>query len=166
MVKISIPTNAPAPYIKSKFFSFSVHAHSIMFAGSRNLTLKPELCQSLVSRLYETGFHFFVGCAPGVDRCFRQALAHTPFDKRTFVACAFHKRTGKETNYGLDANVVVPENLNPATALVRRTIWMVRRCQILFLFPDDPLTNSWGKGSTLAFNAAAYNLKPVFLISQ
>jgi len=37
---------------------------------------------------------------------------------------------------------------------------MVRNCGLLVLFPAD-----WGRGSTLAFRTALYNLKPVFCAS-
>ena len=39
---------------------------------------------------------------------------------------------------------------------------MVRRASVFVLFPIDPHTGKWGKGSTLAFATALYNLKPVF----
>ena len=42
---------------------------------------------------------------------------------------------------------------------------MVRRCSILVLVPIDPETGRWGRGSTLAFLTAVYNLKPVFVAS-
>ena len=40
---------------------------------------------------------------------------------------------------------------------------MVRHCGLLVLFPADPVFGYWGKGSTLAFKTAVYNLKPVFV---
>jgi len=33
-------------------------------------------------------------------------------------------------------------------------------------FPDDPETESWGKGSTIVFNAAILQLKPLFMVSK
>jgi len=166
MVKISIPINEHQQEVKQKYFSFSVHAQAIMLAGSRNLELPPALCETLVAKLYSLGFHFFVGCAQGVDRSFRKALSRAPANKNTFVACAFYKCLKQENTFGLYASVVVPDKIPPAAALARRTVWMARRCQFLILFPDNPKTNQWGKGSTLAFNSAVLNLKPVFVVSQ
>jgi len=42
-------------------------------------------------------------------------------------------------------------------------VWVVRRAGLLVLFPADPVFGHWGKGSTLAFRTAVYNLKPVFV---
>jgi hypothetical protein len=151
---------------KKQVFSFSVNAQSVMLAGSRNLELPPTLCRSLVNKLYLQGFGFFIGCGGGVDRCFRQALIYYPYYKRTFMACAFHARTTPEHTLGLFASVVVPEKIPYKAALARRTVWMARRCEILVLFPTDPQTKRWGKGSTLAFNTATLNLKPVFVVSD
>ena len=166
MVKISIPINEHTQEGKQQYFSFSVHAQSIMLAGSRNLHLPPTLCHNLVSKLHAIGFHFFVGCAPGVDRSFRKALSYAPFNKNTFVACAFYSRMKQENTFGLYSSVVVPDKIPPAAALARRTVWMARRSQFLILFPDNPKTETWGKGSTLAFKTATLNLKPVFVVSE
>ena len=38
---------------------------------------------------------------------------------------------------------------------------MVRRAGLLALFPSDSGLGHWGKGSTLAFRTAVYNLKSV-----
>jgi hypothetical protein len=43
---------------------------------------------------------------------------------------------------------------------------MVKRAEFVVLFPDDPLTGHWGRGSTLAFRAATEQLKPVFVVSS
>ena len=64
------------------------------------------------------------------------------------------------------ALTVVPKGLSPAAALHRRTVWMARRASVLVLFPIDPHTGGWGKNSTLAFNAALYNPKPVFVVAS
>ena len=40
---------------------------------------------------------------------------------------------------------------------------MVKRAGLLILFPDDPATGRWGRGSGLAFRAAVDQLKPVFV---
>jgi hypothetical protein len=165
MVTFSIPIKEKQKG-KKQVFTFSVHAQSVMLAGSRNLELSPQLCKSLVNKLYVQGFGFFVGCAGGIDRCFRQALIYYPYYKRTFMACAFHERTKPEHTLGLFASVVVPEKIPYQAALARRTVWMARRCEMLVLFPTNPATGQWGKGSTLAFNTATLNLKPVFVVSE
>ena len=151
---------------KKQVFTFSVHAQSVMLAGSRNLEIPPALCRDLVNKIYLQGFGFFVGCAGGVDRSFRKSLTYYPYHKRAFVACAFHERTKPEHTFGLFASVVVPEKIPYKAALARRTVWMARRCELLVLFPVDPLTIKWGRGSTLAFNTATLNLKPVFVVSE
>ncbi len=58
-----------------------------------------------------------------------------------------------------------PDGLSAAAALRRRTLWMVKRCELLILFPDDPQTGRWGKGSRLASQAALFQLKPVFVVT-
>ena len=166
MVQISIPINPFSKKGPQKYFSFNVQPHSVMLAGSRNLELSQEYCKPIVRELHNRGFGFFVGCAFGVDRSFRKVLASEPFKARTFVACAFPYRTKDKHSFGLFASVVVPENIPIPAALARRTIWMARRCQFLVLFPDDPKTGKWGKGSSLAFKTATLNLKPVFVVSK
>ena len=79
------------------------------------------------------------------------------------VACAFENRARKVDAEGLLGIPVVPLGLSPAAALHRRTVWMVRRCGLVVLFPADPVFGHWGSGSTLAFRTAVYNLKPVFV---
>jgi hypothetical protein len=165
MVQISIPYKTAGPRGKSEQFTFNVHPRAVMLAGSRNLDLSREYCSRIVDKLHNKGFGFYVGCANGLDRSFRKILAAEPYRKRTFVACAFQNRTKYKYNFGLEASVVVPENISATVALARRTIWMARRCQLLVLFPDDPKTSNWGRGSRLAFNTATFNLKPVFLSS-
>src|SRR4030067_129304 len=140
MVTFTIPINDKHRAGKKQVFTFSVHAQSVMLAGSRNLELPPTLCRSLVNKLYLQGFGFFVGCAGGVDRAIRKALIYYPYYKRAFVACAFHERTKPAPSLGLFACVVVPEKIPYKAALARRTVWMPRRCEILILFPVDPLT--------------------------
>jgi hypothetical protein len=40
---------------------------------------------------------------------------------------------------------------------------MVRHSGLLVLLPADPVFGRWGKGSTVAFKTAVYNLKPAFI---
>jgi hypothetical protein len=160
-------TCAAADAAEKKRLVFRVRERAALFAGSRNGFVDPEVSEQLVTALSENGFSFLVGCAPGVDACFRLTLAELPdAAESTFVACAFSDRVRSSTSRGLLASVVVPEGLSPAAALRRRTLWMVKRAELLILFPDDPLTDRWGRGSTLAFRAATEQLKPVFVASR
>jgi len=175
MVTFSIPIKASEVVSKTKssnkqkeeqFFSFSVPQMSVLFAGSRYKVVSQRVCNSLVQALSKQGFSFLVGCANGVDRSFRQAISNSEYHDRCFVACAFTQRLKKAYTYGLFASVVVPKNLLPKAALHRRTVWMVKRCSMVVLFPENPKDGSWGKGSRLVFKAALYNLKPMFIVSS
>lgn len=116
-------------------FRFSVAGHMVLVAGSRHLEVDGRTCRDLLEGLHLAGFHFFVGCARGVDKSFRRALAQSPFREEGFVACAFQSRALHERSLGLYAQLVVPEGLAPAAALRRRTLWMVRRCALVVLIP-------------------------------
>ncbi|HYW96503.1 MAG TPA: hypothetical protein VE870_12995 [Bacteroidales bacterium] len=151
---------------QSTSFSFSIKERAVMLAGSRNRQLPPALCKALVQQLHFLGLGFLVGCANGVDRAFRKVLCAEPYCHRTFVACAFHARTKPYYTFGLEANVVVPPNLSPRAALHRRTVWMVRTCQMLIVFPVDPKTGNWGRGSSLALTTACHNFRPVFIAAK
>ena len=144
---------------------FHVRCLSVSFAGSRHGSVVPQVANLLVGSLATHGFSFLVGCAPGIDACFRAALARQSAAK-AIVACAFTSREKTYASPQLTALTVVPSGLSPAAALHRRTVWMVRRASLLVLFPIDPPTGKWGKGSTLAFNTALYNLKPVFVVTS
>ena len=161
MVKFSIPVSQRDG---KAYFSFSVPEISVLFAGSRYQVVPKKTCHKLVHQLGRQGFSFFVGCAEGVDRSFRRVLAQSEFKDRCFVACAFAQRLKYFHSYGLFASVVVPKNLSPKAALHRRTIWMVKRCSLVVLFPENPRDKSWGKGSSLVFRASMYHLKPVFVV--
>ena len=147
-------------------FQFSVSGRAVLFAGSRYAELPSQTCSLLISEFTRLGFRFFVGCARGVDSCFRQALARGSCRDRCFVACAFPQRVKSASLLGLSAEVVVPENLPPKAALHRRTLWMVKRSSLAVLFPQNPMDGSWGKGSQLVFRASMYHLKPVFVVSS
>ena len=166
MVTFSVPIKEKEcePNEKEEYFRFSVPERSVLFAGSRYLEVPQSTCRDLVQQFANHGFSFLVGCADGVDRSFRRALASSPYKDRCFVACAFPNRVNSPYSYGLFASVVVPKNLTPKAALHRRTIWMVKRCSMAVLFPENPLNQSWGKGSSLVFRASRYNLKPVFVV--
>ena len=146
---------------------FRIPARAALLAGSRNGFIDPQEAQRITAALASAGFSFLVGCATGVDACFRLTLAEREaWSESTFVACAFENRLRSSESRGLFASVVVPDGLSPAAALRRRTLWMVKRASLLVLFPDDPLTGRWGRGSTLAFRAATEQLKPVFVVSS
>ena len=147
-------------------YSFSVPQQSVVLAGSRNLELPEFYCSKLAEAFSRHGFSFFIGCARGVDQSFRKALASSPWKEHTMVACAFESRKEVRYSYGLYATKVVPDNLPPKAALHRRTVWMVKRCSMVCLFPEYPATGKWGKGSTLAFETAMYYVKPVFVATE
>ena len=149
------------------YFRFSVRPHGVLLAGSRHGHVPQAVCRSLLQQLHLHGFPVLVGCAEGVDRCFRKALAQSPNKKQAFVACAFSSRTRYAHSYGLKALVVVPRGLQPKAALRRRTLWLVKRCCLGVLFPENPHNgHCWGRGSRLVFHTTLDQLKPVFVVSQ
>jgi len=142
-----------------------VQCRSAAFAGSRRGSVSPFTADRLVESLSSLGFSFLVGCAPGIDACFRDALKRHGL-ANAIIACAFKQRQRRLGSSGLCALTVAPEGLSPAAALHRRTVWLVRRASLLVLLPDDPITGTRGKGSTLAFTTALFNLKPVFVVTN
>ena len=161
MVTFTVPAHN-----RQQALCFRVPSLSVAFAGSRHLHLPQSVCRSLVDACAHLDFSFYVGCASGVDGCFRSALASSPAAEKTIVACAFPQRARRFSVGSLYATTVVPQGLTAKAALHRRTVWMVRRCSLLVLFPDDCETGRWGGGSTLAFRTALYNLKPVFVVTD
>ena len=159
MVSFSVPVKDG-----EQEFRFSVQELGVLFAGSRHQEVPQEVCQALIQGLAGDGFSFWVGCASGVDRCFREALSESSYTDRVFVGCAFRRRVKALSNYGLSASVVVPVGLSPKAALRRRTLYLVKRSCMVVLFPDDPTTGDWGRGSRLVYRAALDQLKPVFVV--
>jgi len=145
---------------------FAVQEAGVLLAGSRHHEVPQEVCRGLVQGLGSQGFAFLVGCAPGVDRSFRQALSVSRYAESTLVACAFRSRVRALSGYGLASCWVVPEGLTPKAALRRRTLWLVKRCCLAVLFPEDPCTGQWGPGSRLVYRACLDQLKPLFLVSS
>jgi hypothetical protein len=143
---------------------FSVGCGGALVAGSRRMELSSLVCRSLVGGLGEAGFGFLVGCAGGVDKSFRRALAESPYADLTLVGCAFRSRVHALSTYGLPALWVVPPGLSPKAALRRRTLWLAKRCVMAVVFPLDPTTGAWGAGSRLAYRACLEQLKPVFVV--
>lgn len=163
MVTFHVPTHST----EEDHLVFRVPARAVLFAGSRRGQVPPDTASLLVASLSQAGFAFLTGCAPGVDASIRHTLSLSEKTrKESFIACAFPERTGENQAAGLFASVVVPQGLSPAAALRRRTLWMVKRCVLLILFPDDPATGRWGRGSTLAFRSALDQLKPVFVVTR
>jgi hypothetical protein len=149
----------------SKALRFAVPEAGVLVAGSRHRELVQAVCRGLVEGLGSQGFAFLVGCAPGVDRSFRQALSGSRYAESTLVACAFRSRVRALSGYGLASCWVVPEGLSPKAALRRRTLWLVKRACLAVLFPEDPDSGQWGPGSRLVFRACLDQLKPLFVAS-
>jgi len=135
------------------------------FAGSRRGALPAAVSSRLVGALSALGCRFAVGCAPGIDACFCSALAASAAS-RTTVFCAFPNRVRSVQDVGLHAVCVSSKGLSAAAALHRRTVTMVGGCNLLVLFPDDPATGAWGRGSSLAFNTAVQRHIPVFVVTE
>jgi hypothetical protein len=121
MVRISVPVRGGVE--AEAAFRFRVQPLGVLLAGSRSGMLPEALCRQVVRRLCGEGFSFFVGCATGVDRSFRQALAREHLAGKSFVTCASRERLRRSC--GLFASVVVPAGLSMRAALHRRTVWMV-----------------------------------------
>ncbi len=71
MITFHVPTQTEA----ADSLVFCVPARAVLFAGSRHGTLAPLTASRLVDRLTGAGFGFLVGCAPGIDASFRQAVS-------------------------------------------------------------------------------------------
>ncbi len=124
----------------------------MLVAGSRHGSVAQETAGRLVEHLCKAGFGLLVGCAPGVDECFRHEMGRNATARETsFIACAFADRVGQSEDAGLTASVVVPDGLSAAAALRRRTLWMVKRSVLLILFPDDPATGRWRRAAVWRF---------------
>ncbi len=54
---------------------------------------------------------------------------------------------------------------SPAAALHSRTVGMVADSTHLLLFPDDPTTGAWGRGSRLGFRTAVTLGKRIFVVT-
>ena len=162
MVTFSVPRRSGSHPV-----SFRVRPQAVAFAGSRNGAVHCDTASALVEGFAHLVFGFLTGCAPGIDRCFRITFAsNNDVAERSIVACAFEDRSRRFSVGEIFATTVVPDGLSPAAALHRRTVWVVRHCSLLVLFPDNPVTGIWGRGSRLAFTTARHNLKPVFLVTS
>ena len=137
----------------------------VCFAGSRRGKVDENVCGALVQSFQNLGFRFLVGCAPGVDRCFRRALSNLMPTDRWAVHCAFPSRAQQFLNAGTHAICTEGNAPSAGAALHRRTVAMISESSFLVMFPDDPVTGSWGKGSRLAFNTAIQQHIPVFVVT-
>ena len=73
---------------------------------------------------------------------------------------------GKFTCHLQPVKLVVPDTVHPRSAPRVRTLYMVDRCNMALVFADDPKTDLWGKGSTVAINNCIKQGKPVFVITK
>ena len=87
--------------MQHKHNNFIQYSGTIGFAGSRHGTVKQSVCRALVSSFAAVGSRFIVGCAPGVDRCFRTVLAESSAAIVSTVHCAFPSRLQAVRQEGL-----------------------------------------------------------------
>ena len=130
MVTFQVPTHNTAedPLV------FSVPERAVLLAGSRHGVVAQETAAGLVAHLCKAGFGLLIGCAPGIDACFRIAVSRDEDARETsFIACAFENRIRQNEAQGLTASMVVPDGLSAAASLRRRTLWMVKRSVLLIL---------------------------------
>jgi len=73
-------------------FRFSVPIQAVVLAGFSNLQVPNRICTTLLNAFRKLGFYFFIrgGDAKGVDKCFSKAIAGTPLQEKTLVACDFN----------------------------------------------------------------------------
>ena len=127
---------------------FQVRPSVVAFAGSRRGSVPDSVSSSLVHSFHSLGFSLLTGCAAGIDECFRRVMVQQPFEQQSMVACAFESRARGFNADGLHGIAVVPLGLSPAAALHRRTVWIVRRCGLLVLFPV--MRTDWQEHSNYA----------------
>ena len=151
--------------MQHKHYYFIQYSDTIGFAGSRHGSVNQQVCSDLISLFAGLGSHFLVGCAPGIDQCFRAAIATSSASSRSTIHCAFPSRLRAIEKEGLRGMCLVSNAVSAAAALHQRTVTIVSQCSFLVLFPDDPTTGSWGKGSRLAFNTAVQQHKPAFVVT-
>jgi hypothetical protein len=135
------------------------------FGGCRRGHTEIGVSTTVVAAVSRRGFRIVVGCACGIDRCFRDAVVELSLSERCRVHCAFQSRAREAEALGLKSVCRVADIPSPAAALHWRTVLMVRECSLLVLFPDDPTAGTWGRGSRLAFNTAIQDHIPVFVVT-
>lgn len=145
------------------FYTFCLGSQAVYLTGSHRQNLSRRTCRLLVSALGRLDRAFVTGCSSGADRSFRYALARSGYQENTFIACAFSDRLSR--CYGLFGTVVVPDGLSATARIRRRTLWMVKRCSLVILFADDPVSGTWGRDSRFIFRSALYHVKPLFIVT-
>ena len=150
----------------NKYGGWSAAQGVVCFAGSRRGKVSENTCSALIQSFQKLGFSFLVGCAPGVDQCFRQARSGLIPAERWTVHCAFQSRVQAFKKAGSPAICTVVDAPSAAAALHRRTVTMISEGSILVLFSDDPATGAWGRGSRLAFNTAVQQHRRVFVVTN
>ena len=114
----------------------SARSHVVAFAGSRNGVVTDRAAAAIVEEFRQRGYGFLTGCASGIDACFRSAfIDSTQVAERSIVACSIEDRARRFSVGEVFASTVVPPGLSPAAALHRRTVWIIKHCSILVLFP-------------------------------
>ena len=166
MIQFHLPQTGSGHAEPDPVVHFAVTPGAVLIAGSRRGTVPAHTASCLIAGIGQAGLSVLVGCAPGIDARFRHTCTVSPIMReQTFVACAFERRAQAIRRTGVFASLVVPDGVSPRAALRRRTLWMVKRSVLVLLFPDDPATGHWGRGSGLAFRAAVDQLKPVFVVT-
>ncbi len=102
MVRFEFPVKVERG-LGREVFGFAVATHPVLLAGSRYREMPSEAWQLLIQQFNHLGFHFYVGCARGVDRCFRNALAASPYHNDCYVACVFPSRLRQSRFLGAKA---------------------------------------------------------------
>ena len=105
--------------MQHKHNNFIQYSGTIGFAGSRHGTV-PQ-AGKLVSAFARQDVSFLVGCAPGVDRCFRNALAASPAAIVSTVHCAFPSLLQAVSQEGLREVCLVAGASSVVATLHRRT---------------------------------------------
>src|SRR4030042_1549275 len=77
---------------KDSYFTFNIEEGTLLFAGSRHLSIPLQSCSDLISVFGSLGFGFMTGCASGVDESFRRALRESKYGRDSLIACAFKER--------------------------------------------------------------------------
>ena len=67
------------------FASFPISDQPVLFAGSRNQRVEKLVCSLLLQAFAGLEYKFVVGCASGVDQCFREALLKNKLSIGTWI---------------------------------------------------------------------------------
>ena len=83
--------------------SFQVRPPVVAFAGCRRGRLPESVAFSLSHAFHALDYSLLTGCASGIDACFRNAMAHKPFEAHSMVACAFENKARRFDDKGSSA---------------------------------------------------------------